>query len=137
MRFLRYLGIGILLAALLLPWGAYWVGLRMVSEYPVPTSPFVSAQQRAWLWSQTRGAGELKLMPSNPYAYLYQILQTGNQPSRGLQIAGCVARAHLANQQDTQRMIFWHLSSAALTIWLTRNWSEEQIIASAYECLQQ
>jgi hypothetical protein len=28
-------------------------------------------------------------------------------------------------------MIWWHLSGAALTIWVTRNWTTDQIVTAA------
>jgi heme exporter protein D len=30
-------------------------------------------------------------------------------------------------------MLFWHLSGSALTIWLSRNWTTEQIVCKALE----
>jgi len=33
-------------------------------------------------------------------------------------------------------MLWWHLSGAALTIWLSRNWTDQQITAAAFAALQ-
>lgn len=42
-----------------------------------------------------------------------------------------VASAHLLIHRRSTGMSWWHLSGAALTIWVTRNWSTEQILSQA------
>ena len=46
-------------------------------------------------------------------------------------MAWSVARSYNATHLDDRRMLWWHASGAALTIWLTRNWTQEQILAAA------
>jgi hypothetical protein len=42
-----------------------------------------------------------------------------------------VARQYNATHIQSRRPLLWHLSGAALTIWLTHNWSNEQILCEA------
>ena len=38
---------------------------------------------------------------------------------------------HLLNHQRHKGMSWWHLSGAALAIWLSRNWTDEEILSAA------
>src|SRR5689334_22541517 len=71
MRRVGFLLIGILGLALILPWGAYWVGLYRISQYPLPPSQAISAPQREWVWSLAEVSGEPVIVPLSPYSYLY------------------------------------------------------------------
>jgi hypothetical protein len=46
-------------------------------------------------------------------------------------LAWVIARNYNGSHLKNRRMIFWHLSGAALTIWVSRNWTAEQIVAAA------
>jgi len=51
--------------------------------------------------------------------------------SASTQIAWVIARSHNAEHLGNHQ--YWHLSGAALTIWLTRNWTPTELIAKAVE----
>lgn len=132
----RYLCVGILFATAIFPWGIYLVGLCLIPEYPSADSQPISAQQHAWVWTQARADVKPQWVIFTPYSYVYEILRPERQRDPSLQIAWWAARDHLANHQHPDRLIFWHLRGAALTIWLTRNFSNEQVTALAYRALQ-
>jgi len=54
----------------------------------------------------------------------------------GAHLAWLVARNHNQERRTDQRMIWWNLSGAALTIWLTRNWTTDQLVAKAHEIIR-
>lgn len=131
-----FLLIGTLGLMLILPWCAYWIGLQRLSQYPVPPVENLSATQREWVWSFTKGSGEPVIVPLSPYSYLYDIFISKGKTDRSTLVAWWVASDHLTNQGSRQRMLWWHLSGAALTIWLTRNWTEQQMTAAAFVALE-
>lgn len=131
-----FLLIGTLGLVLILPWCAYWVGLHRLSKYPVPPAETVSAAQREWVWSLAKDSGESVTVPLSPYSYLYDAFISKGQTDRNTRIAWWVASDYLINQDSGQRMLWWHLSGAALTIWLTGNWTEQQMTAAAFVALQ-
>jgi hypothetical protein len=137
MRRVGFLLIGTLGLALILPWAAYWVGLSRISQYPSPPSQAISTAQREWVWSLAKGSGEPVIVQLSPYSYLYDLFILKGNNDRNMQVAWWAASEHLIKQDSTQRMLWWHLSGAALTIWLTRNWTDQQITAAAFVALQQ
>ena len=54
----------------------------------------------------------------------------------GTHLAWFVARHHNADHLKDRRMIWWHMSGAALTIWLTCHWSTDQLTAKAHQILR-
>jgi hypothetical protein len=139
MRRIGVLLIGILGLALILPWGAYWVGLYRyrISQYPLPPPQAISAPQREWVWSLAKVSGEPVMVPLSPYTYLYDLFILKGKTDRNMRVAWWVASDHLIKQNTSQQMLWWHLSGASLTIWLTRNWTDQQITAAAFFALQQ
>jgi hypothetical protein len=53
--------------------------------------------------------------------------------SRFWAVPGPIARDYLIQFNRTHQRLDWHPSNAALTIWLTRNWTRTQLIAKAIE----
>jgi hypothetical protein len=70
------------------------------------------------------------LVPLTPYTYLYSVLQ-GERAEGSSLLAWWVASDSMEQSENT-RAVWWHLSGAALTIWLTRSWSDEQLATAAY-----
>lgn len=69
----------------------------------------------------------VQIDPISPYSYFLQ----GVHPGASTRIASVIARSHNAKHLSDRR--YWHLSGAALTIWLTRNWTSAELIARAVE----
>jgi hypothetical protein len=131
-RVLIRLVVGTILVAMLAPLGAYGLGLYGIEAMPQPPKTIATASAQAAVWNQARGVGPVVVPRLNPYTYWH--FSTGVEREKaGLLIAWGVAAAHLKEQQRYKGMHWWHLSGAALTIWLTRHWSVEQILSKASE----
>lgn len=125
---------GITLVLLFLgPWAIYGAGLSNIVALPAPPStPPVSVADAKTIWSEFKEPGSVSVEPLSPYGYAFALITNHSLPP-GPHIAWFVARNHNAGNLENRRMIWWHTSGAALTIWLTRNWSTEQLIAKAHE----
>ena len=136
LRRLVFCLIGTLGLALLLPWGIYWLGLSRLSHYPEPPVRAISAVQHEWVRRLAGGEGDPVVTPLTPFSYGYAIFAREMEADKSTRVIGLVASDHLSNQEPQQRMLWRHLSGAALTIWLSRNWTEQQITAAALVALQ-
>jgi hypothetical protein len=114
------------------PWLIYWIGLNEIEGRPTRSSHTVTAEQVDCLSKRLRISQPVQVDPISPYSYILQ----GVHPSASTRIAWVIARSHNAKHLSDRR--YWHLSGAALTIWLTRNWTPIELIASAIEqCTRQ
>ncbi len=84
------------------------------------------------IWDQFEESGPVSATPLSPYSYALALATSDRLPP-GARIAWFIARNHNAENLKNRHMIWWHTSGMALTIWLTRNWSTDQLIAKAYE----
>jgi hypothetical protein len=110
-----------------LPWCAYWLGLLGVVGNPSPATEVATPHDQLAVWKEAQGMGEPVVVPLNPYTYLNVAVQP-HSDRPGLIVAWWVAREHMLKNQRMRGMGWWHLSGAALTIWLTRNWTSEQLL---------
>ncbi|EJM18487.1 hypothetical protein PMI21_02059 [Pseudomonas sp. GM18] len=78
---------GTLALALILPRGAYWVGLYRISQYPSPPSQAISTAQREWVWSLAKDSGEPVIVQLSPYSYLYDLFILKGNNDRNRQVA--------------------------------------------------
>jgi len=132
MRALIYLVVGSLLSAFLVPLGAYGLGLYGIEAMPQPPTTIAASSAQAAVWRSARGVGPAVVPRLNPYTYWHLSTGGGNEKA-GLLVAWGVAAEHLKEHRRYKGMHWWHLSGAALTIWLTRHWSVEQIMSRAAE----
>lgn len=117
--------------ALSIPAIAYGVGLLKIEGRPVPADPgrYAPAELSA-AWQRCHDRMPVAVVPLNPWGLTVGVLWGDGQfHGAGQYAAMQVARAH--NYQHVRGgMGWWHLSGAALTIWVTRNWTGEQIAAT-------
>jgi hypothetical protein len=117
------------------PWLLYELGLANVIGRPsLPNSVPVPIAEAQGVWRKLREDGPIEIEPLNPYGYVLELVSSDGARS-GSKVAWFVARNHNGSNLHNRRMIWWHLSGAALTIWLTRHWSRDQLIAKAHELL--
>ncbi|MEJ1966761.1 MAG: hypothetical protein WDO56_36540 [Gammaproteobacteria bacterium] len=55
----------------------------------------------------------------------------------GAKAAWIIARDYNMSHLRRRETLWWHLSGAALTIWLTRNWTSDEILRVASEKARQ
>ena len=124
-----------LAAAVIGPWLLYELGLANVAGRPsLPKNVPVPIEEAQGVWRKLREDGPIEIEPLNPYGYVLGLISSDRAPS-GSKVAWFVARNHNGSNLENRRMIWWHLSGAALTIWLTRHWSRDQLVAKANELL--
>lgn len=112
------------------PLTLYWLGLSAVDSLPEPPAAIASMEQQAVVWVRERGQGAPSVNRLSPHSYLLA-WGTATPPDPGELVAWRVASDHLLAHRRSTGMFWWHLSGAALTIWITRNWSTEQIMSQA------
>jgi hypothetical protein len=110
---------------------AYRVGLFNIAGRPVPADPAEYAPtdlDAAWQLCGDRAP--LTVVPLNPWGYTAELLWGTPGFEEAGQLAAWQVVHDYNNKHLSRRMIWWHLSGAALTIWVTRHWSGEQIAAT-------
>jgi len=135
---------GLLLLLLLgsgLPLGAYWLGLENAIGRPVPPSSLrFSTTSAAVVWNQRKEVFPITLRPITPW-HFYDLLWcsrnddtledflTCNRKYPGLRASAYVAKAHLIGKMKQNGVVWRYLSRTSLAIWMSRNWSSEQLVA--------
>lgn len=125
----------IALAALLAlgPWVVYEIALSNIVGRPTyPTLQKLTSNEEQVTWQSLKEQGPIKIEKLTPHAYILHFLDF-SKPSPGASVAWFVARNHNSGHLKNRRMTWWHLSGAALTIWLTRNWDASQLLAKVAE----
>ena len=121
---------GVLVGLLLLsPWLIYAVMLASIEGRPARPERLVAAQEQARIWQLADGTGALRSEPMSPYGFAWELFAPAGQPPAGETLAYWVSRDYLL-AQPRRGMLTWHLSNAALTIWLTRNWTAEELASA-------
>src|SRR5215470_845936 len=112
------------------PWLIYWIALGKIEGRPRHATHTVTADEVDSLCRRLRISQPVQIEPISPYSYISYILQ-GAPGSASTRIAWIIAQSHNVEHLSDRRN--WHLSGAALTIWLTRNWTPTELIARAIE----
>jgi hypothetical protein len=136
----RRLGYLVFCAALLVlaaPLVLYALGLRGVHGVPAKPQILATPEQQVLAWKLARGKGVPHIDASSPYSITLGLLSgKSTRDDAGLVVAWWVARDYLFAHRRHQGMSWWHLSGAALTIWLSRNWSTEELLTKGFELSQ-
>lgn len=123
----------VILFFVLAPWGLYGLGLLNISGRPVaPVNTTLDPKIAENIWHKSGEKGVIRVESLSPYSYITSFTENDSL-KEGSHIAWFVARNFNSNNLKSHRMIWWHLSGAAMTIWLSRNWTVEQLLAKAFE----
>jgi len=139
----RLLIVVVLLAALFgaLPWAAYRMGMGNMDAGPVPPLPVgYTAYQANAVWEERKEVLPIALQPITPWHFYSLIWCSRNDENiedflscggeyPGLRAAAYVAKRHLDVHLVQRGLVWRYLSRTALTIWISRNWSVEQLLA--------
>jgi hypothetical protein len=130
--------VAFLIAAFLLGFGLpivlYGIGLSNIEGRPeAPMQVNNLAIDTAFLQHAFRSSEPVALRVLNPWTYAASLVtdDTNLSSDDGSAAAWVVARNYNSNHLKDHRMTFWHLSGAALTIWVSRHWTAEQIVTAA------
>jgi hypothetical protein len=126
------------LAALLLgfglPIGLYGIGISNIEGRPEPPMQVSNlAIDSAFLQHAFRSREPVAIRVLNPWTYAASLVTNDIDFSsyNGSTAAWVIARNYNSSHLKDRRMTFWHLSGAALTIWVSRHWTAEQIVTAA------
>jgi hypothetical protein len=120
-----------LIMIILGPWTLYFFSLAKIDGRPsYASNSAYTAQDAEALWRKLRQPLPMQVEPLSPYSYLWALLH-GDEPPRGTGLAWLVASSH--NTGHLKDLDWWHPSGTALTIWLTRNWTTDELIAKGIE----
>jgi hypothetical protein len=129
------MGLVAALSALVLlgPWLLYEAGLQNVEGRPsMSPAAMIGQPDASTIWAELKEIGPIQVEPMTPYSYVKSLIK--EEPmSSGANTAWYVARDYNTSNLRNKRMIWWHVSGAALTIWLTRHWSADELLAKAGE----
>jgi hypothetical protein len=127
--------IALVLVVLLVPWGLYQWGLSNIDGRPVPPHGTVlSVEDDALLRRHLHAHSSISIEPLSPWRYVAALIMSGREQSllgSGADAAWLIARNYNSSHLKDRHTIYWHLSGAALTIWITRHWTADQILAGA------
>ena len=123
--------------ALGLPLALYSLGLSGVEGRPQKPLQLASAAQKAAVWRRARGEGTPHVVANNPYSFVARVFFEREKCAPPAQlVTWWVARDYLMRHKRHKGMGWWHLSGAALAIWLSRNWSSDEILSAAVQLRQ-
>jgi hypothetical protein len=63
--------------------------------------------------------------------YLFAMGASDAEHERSMRAVALVAMRYNSAHHRNNRMIWWHLSEMSLTLWLTRNWTTDEIVTAA------
>jgi len=115
------------------PLAFYWFGLSNIDGHPVPPARTDNlGADTALLQQDFRNQLPILVHVLNPWTFFGELraekaATTDNGAHAVWIIVGNYNGRHLRNR----KMIWWHLSGAALTIWVTQNWTTDQIVTAA------
>jgi hypothetical protein len=141
---LLLIGVTVLAAVLgglicLAPAGLYALGLSNVNGRPKPpASCHPTSTDRTLLERALRMSQPVTVKPLSPWAFVNFILEDDarNAAAGGVAASWLVAQHYNAQHLKDRRSIAWHLSGAALTIWITRHWSDDEVLCAAVDVLR-
>jgi hypothetical protein len=124
---------GIALLAVGTPLGLYWLGLSNVEGRPEPPTQMREiAADTALLGQYFNNESPIVVRVLNPWSYLGEMRPVLPVPRlNGSHAVWIIVRNYNGSHLRNHRGIWWHLSGAALTIWVTRNWTTDQIVTAA------
>ena len=83
------------------------------------------------IWASFNETAPIEVRPLMPWNIMMGFVFSRTSLGPGSKIAGYVAQHTLINARVQVRMLYWHVKVLAMTIWLSRHWSAEEIIAEA------
>jgi hypothetical protein len=126
-------GAGIL--AVGVPMALYMLGLSNIEGRPQPPTETNHIASDTVLLQQTfQSPAPVAVHVLNPWTYAVSLLTENPKNLRldsGSHAVWLIARDYNSKHLKNRRMSSWHLSGAALMIWVSRNWTTDQIVTAA------
>jgi len=140
MKKLLVLLVLLLLLAAAAPPLAYWAGLENTVGRPVPQNVPYSNVEAGRVWLERKEALPVQLRSITPWHW-YELLWCSRNDDKledfltcgdrypGLRASGFVAKEYLIQNMKESGLLWRYLSRTALTIWITQNWNERDLVA--------
>lgn len=116
------------------PWGMYELGLSNIDGRPTPLNGDSPTDEDNLLLRRIlKTSRSISVQPLSPWSYARDLVTSGPSSSSnaGADAAWLIARHYNAGHLKNRRSLWWQLSGAALTIWITRNWNSDQVVVTA------
>ncbi len=110
------------------PWALYRMGLGSLPVLPQAPQTLSSPQLQRDVWQRWGGQGEPELVVLDPVSYVMSAAGQ-NVPPPSTLFAWRVASAHTQAHLQGGGKLGWNLATSALTIWVTRHWTLEQLLS--------
>jgi hypothetical protein len=122
----------VVLLAVGLPLSLYWMGLGNIEGRPQPIASTDIVADTTLLQQKFRSPSPIVVQVLNPWTFLGSLRASAViERDAGASAVWVVVRSYNSTHLRKRKMTWWHLSGAALTIWVTRHWTPDQIVASA------
>lgn len=121
------------------PWGMYELGLSNIDGRPTPLNGDSPTDEDNLLLRRIlKTSRPISVRPLSPWSYARDLVTSGPSSSSnaGADAAWLIARHYNAGHLRNRRSLWWQLSGAALTIWITRNWNSDQVVVTAADLAQ-
>lgn len=122
---------------LLAPWGMYFFGLQAIPHDTSPSHWTAPRIAQTALWIDLEGNEAEAMEAASPYTFVVAIgtaAMTSNYVlPKGFNVANQAARTlFIHRQRETRRTTTtqYQLQTAALAIWISRNWTAEQALST-------
>lgn len=124
---------------LLSPLFLYWWGLSNLNQPPIPSENKLTPDRELVVWMTAKEIGKPRVKRITVYGYiLYLRCQAENglyarecmNKYPGLRLASLSIRNQVAERVHGQRSSVSHVTWAAYSIWVTRNWNIHQVLAT-------
>lgn len=144
-RFLMWTSYLLLMLITLLalsPMLIYWWGLSNLDTPPVPSQLELTSEQQRQIWKHAGEVGEPDIHKLNPYRYIALFVCVSEQGAHsdicrseypGGRISSLSIRWPVADRVHGQGTTVRKSAQLAYAIWITRNWSKEEVIATYYD----
>jgi hypothetical protein len=121
------------LLAFSVPLGLYGLGLSNIDGRPTPPIQTNDlAADTALLQRTLRSEAPVEAQVLNPWTFVGELRYAkGSTLDNGSRAVWIVVGHYDASHLKNHAMMWWHLSGAALMIWVTRNWTTEEIVTAA------
>ncbi|MBK7974738.1 MAG: hypothetical protein IPK07_16150 [Deltaproteobacteria bacterium] len=121
------------------PWALYAAGLANIVGRPEPPAPSsrLSPTDAAIVWCTLEGSEPVpeSLRRLTPHGAIWDFVLEANDLAIGSHTGGAltsfVARRYNANHARERRSLWWHWSDGSMSIWLTRHWTLDELLAAA------
>ena len=122
------------------PFVAYWIGMENAVGRPVVPQIHYAQKDALAVWQMRKEALPISLRPISTWHW-YELIWCSlddDQPGDfltcgtsypGLRASGFVAKEYLIKNMKRSGLIWRYLSRAAITVWITKNWSKDDLVA--------